>query len=106
MRKAVTAFLAEHEAAARPLDRARNEAAWQLALTGEDRWKEEAVRYAIARRALSADPVGFRRLKQWHARPDDVGDPLLARQVRKLYLEFRASQMDRETLEALARLQA
>lgn len=106
MRKAVAAFLASHEAAARPLEKARNEAAWQLALTGEDRWKEEVVRLAIARRALSADPVGFRRLQEWHARLDDVGDPLLARQVRKLYLEFRASQMDRETLESLARLQA
>ena len=106
MREGVAGFLAAHEAAARPLERARNEAAWHLALTGEDRWKEEVVRLAIARRALSADPVGFRRLQEWDARVAAVGDPLLARQVRKLALEFRASQMDRETLETLARLQA
>ncbi|HEV8662429.1 MAG TPA: M2 family metallopeptidase [Candidatus Methylomirabilis sp.] len=106
MREEVAAFLREHEAAVRPLEKALNEAAWQLALTGEDRWKEEVVRLAIARRGLSADPVGYRRLHDWHGRRADLADPIQARQVRQLFLEFRASQMDPETLEALERLAA
>jgi peptidyl-dipeptidase A len=106
VREEVAAFIQGHEAAVRPLEKALNEAAWQLAVTGEDRWKEEAVRLGIARRSLYADPVGYRSLQEWHAHLAGLPDPLLARQVQELFLEFRASQMDRETLEALERLEA
>ncbi|MGH7408333.1 MAG: M2 family metallopeptidase [Candidatus Methylomirabilales bacterium] len=106
MREEVAAFVQEHEAAVRPLEKALNEAGWQLAVTGEDRWKEEVVRLGIARRSLSADPVGYRRLRDWSARLEGLADPLLARQVQRLFLEFRASQTDRETLEMLERLEA
>ncbi len=106
MKEEVAAFVQGHEAAVRPLEKALNEAAWHLAVTGEDRWKEEVVRLAVGRRSLYADPVGYRRLRDWSARLEELADPLLARQVQELFLEFRASQMDRETLEVLERLQA
>jgi peptidyl-dipeptidase A len=106
VREEVAAFVQEHEAAVRPLEKALHEAAWHLAITGEDRWKEEVIRLGIARRSLYADPVAYRRLRDWKAHPKDIADPLVARQVERLFLTFRASQMDRETLEALERLEA
>src|SRR5204862_47838 len=60
-----------------PLQRAANEAEWQLNVTGEDRWEEESTRLRTEIRSVLSRPDPYRQLKE--ALESDGVDPLLRR---------------------------
>ncbi len=97
-------FIAEYEAAVRPLEIAASKADWHAqASARSDAYKatEDAQNRLDA--AL-ADPAAFGRLKQIR---QDLGklepspDPLLARQIELLYLQYSGKQLDPELLRQI-----
>jgi peptidyl-dipeptidase A len=92
-------FIANHEAAIRPLEIDVGRRWWAANVSGQDeqyKLKEEAE----TRLELQlADPKTFAELKAVKEGP--LGDPLLARQIQVLYLQYLARQVDPELLKAI-----
>ena len=92
-------FIQHYEATVRPLEIEANRAAWIANLTGKDedfKRKEEAeTKLALA----LSDRRAFAELKA--IQQDGLLDPLLARQIKVLYLEYLGKQIDPELLKAM-----
>lgn len=96
---AARAFIAQHEATVRPLEKTANLAWWNANVTGKDedfKAKETAQNQLDA--ALS-DRGRFSEIKA--LRGKDLKDPLLRRQVQVLYLQYFEKQVDPELLRRM-----
>lgn len=93
------AFIADHEARIKPLEKLASVAWWNANITGKDddfKRKEEAQNKLDA---MLAESEPFARLKQLKAAK--VKDPLLARQVEVLYLQYLEKQVDKDLLKQM-----
>ena len=92
-------FVAKHEATVKPLEIEVGRRWWAANISGKDedyRLKQEAE----TRLELQlADPKTFADLKA--IREGRLDDPLLARQIQVLYLQYLARQVDPELLKAM-----
>jgi len=92
-------FIARHEATIKPLEIEVGRRWWAANVSGKDedyKLKEEAE----ARLELQlADPKAFAELKAIKEQP--LGDPLLARQIAVLYLQYLPRQIEPELLKAI-----
>ncbi len=92
-------FIAQHEATIRPLEIEVGRRWWAANVSGKDedyKLKEEAE----ARLELRlADPQAFAELKAIKEQP--LQDPVLARQIAVLYLQYLPRQIDPELLKAI-----
>lgn len=92
-------FIARHEATVKPLEIEVAHRWWTANVTGKDedyRLKEEAE----TRLELKlADPKAFAELKA--VKEGRLADPLLAREIQVLYLQYLARQVDPELLKAM-----
>jgi len=94
------AFIAEHEATIKPLEIATNLAWWKANVSGDDKdfaAKEEAQNRLDA--ALS-DPQRFAQLTSVHEAK--LADPLVARQIQVLYLQYLEKQVPPELLQKIS----
>src|SRR5207247_2481071 len=87
-----------------PLQRAANEADWQLNVTGEQRWEEESTRLQTEIRSVLSRPEPYRVLRE--AAASDGVDPLLHRQAVVLANEHAPNQISKETIERMVRLES
>ncbi len=86
-------FIESHVAKMKPLDKVAGAAWWDANTSGKDddfKRKEEAQNKIDA--AL-ADPVSFRELKAIQEK-GGLGDPVLARQIEVVYLQYLEKQVD------------
>jgi peptidyl-dipeptidase A len=93
------AFVAMHEAAIRPMEIEVGRRWWDANTSGKEdvyRRKEEAETRLELR---LADPKVFAELKAIHA--GQIKDPLLARQIQVIYLQYLAKQVDPELLKRI-----
>jgi len=92
-------FVARHEATVKPLEIEVNRRWWTANVSGKDddyRLKQEAE----TRLELQlADPKTFAELKAIHE--GRLADPLVARQIQVLYLQYLGRQVDPELLKAI-----
>ncbi len=92
-------FIARHEAAVRPLEIESNRCWWEANTTGSDaafRKKEEIeTRLSL----LLANRETFAELKAIKQQP--IGDPLVARQIAVLYLQYLGRQIDPELIREM-----
>jgi peptidyl-dipeptidase A len=97
------AFVANHEAKFRPLDRRANLAWWNANVTGkdEDFAEKEAAQNAID--AVLADPKAFAELKELKRASErgQIDDPLARRCIDVLYLMYLEKQVDPELLKKI-----
>ena len=93
-------FVQRHEAKIRPLEIESARSWWLANTTGSDeayRRKQEAeTRLDL----LLSDRPTFAELASIKSRP--IGDPLLARQIAVLYLQYLGRQIDPELLEQIS----
>jgi peptidyl-dipeptidase A len=92
-------FIANYESTIRPLEIEVNRRWWTANLTGNDddyRAKQEAETRLDLR---LADPQTFAELKAIHEGP--IADPLVARQIQVLYLQYLARQVEPQLLEKI-----
>ncbi len=97
------AFIAAHVAAAQPLEMEAARWSWAANVSGKDedfRRKEEAEKRLDK---LLSNPQTFARLKA--IRGATIADPLLARQIQVLYLQYLPKQIDPELLARMSALQ-
>jgi peptidyl-dipeptidase A len=87
-----------------PLMTASAEAAWQLNITGEDEWEQEAVRLSTEVRALLSRPDDFALLREGVA-SGTAADPLVRRQAVLLRNAAAPNQIPRPTIERLVQLE-
>jgi peptidyl-dipeptidase A len=99
LNQAAKAFIAEHEGRIRPLEIAVNLAWWKANTTGED------ADFAAKERAQNeldqalADPARFAALKGLN--DSEISDPLVARQIRVLYLGYLEKQVPTDLLKKI-----
>ena len=96
-------FIAQHEKTIRPLEIAASKAWWDANTQGrdEDYKKKEELQNKLD--AALADPKPFTELKALKALRDDgkIANPLLARQIDVLYLQYLEKQVDPELLKKI-----
>lgn len=102
---AIQRFIAEHTATLEPLQRALALAHWEAATTGSAEASAQAARLEIALRQLYADPTAYAQVRAWYEADAAADDPLTARQLTLLYLEYTGGQQDPATIEALTALE-
>ena len=93
------AFIADHEARIKPLEKLTGLTWWNANISGKDddfKKKEEAQNKLDA--ALG-ESEPFAKLKQLKANMPK--DPLLARQIEVLYLQYLEKQVDKEMLRQM-----
>jgi peptidyl-dipeptidase A len=93
------AFIAEHETKVRPLEIAVNLAWWKANTTGKD---EDFAAKEAAQNQLDkvlSDPKRFAELKSIHE--SKPGDPLVAREITVLYLQYFEKQVPQELLKQI-----
>lgn len=99
----VEALIREHVSIAEPLFREHALAHWAAHTTGTPQAQEEAARLSADVMRLYARPEPFHQLSQLRQSPP--ADPLLARQMERLYLQYLTGQRDPETIERIAALE-
>ncbi len=93
-------FIQQFEATIRPLEIEANRAAWTANITGkdEDFKNKEAAETKLALALSNREEfAALKAIKQ-----DGLIDPLLARQINVLYLEYLGKQIDPELLKAMS----
>lgn len=98
------AFVARHEARIRPLEIAANRAWWDANTTGA---KEAYDRKEAAQNRLDealSDPAAFAELKAIKADLARIDDPLAARAIEILYLQYLEKQVDPAILKKMTSL--
>lgn len=93
----------EHVAVAEPLFKAHALAQWEAHTTGKPEAQEEAARLSAEVMRLYAQPEPFRRLAELRRTPPD--DPLLARQLERLYLRYLVGQRDPHVIDRLTQIE-
>jgi peptidyl-dipeptidase A len=93
-------FIQQYEATVRPLEIDANRAAWTANITGkeEDFQRKEAAETKLALSLSNRE--SFAELKA--IKQDGLNDPLLARQISILYLEYLGKQVDPDLLKAMS----
>jgi peptidyl-dipeptidase A len=99
-------FISEFEKRVAPLEKAADEAWWNLATTGTDRAREEFVRAGKEYNALFSDRDAYGELRSHYENLDALESPLLRRQVEVLYRMFAGRQGDGEILGRIEELEA
>jgi peptidyl-dipeptidase A len=85
-------FIAQHEATIRPLELQSNKCWWEANCTGSDAAFHKKEEIETKLNLLLADHDVFARLKAIKEQP--IHDPLVARQIAVLYLQYLAQQID------------
>ncbi len=93
-------FIARHLATIRPLEIESSRCWWQANTTGSDEAfkKKEGIETKL--NLILANRETFAQLKAIHAQP--IGDPLVARQIAVLYLEYLSQQIDPELIKEMS----
>jgi peptidyl-dipeptidase A len=99
-------FISDFERRMAPLERAVDEAWWNLATLGTDEAQEEFVRAGKKYNGLFSDQNEYLTLRSWHENLEDLESPLLQRQVEVLYRTFAERQGDEEILGRIEELEA
>ena len=99
-------FISDFERRMAPLERAVDEAWWNLATSGTDEAREEFVRAGKEYNGLFSDQNDYRTLRSWSENLEVLESPLLQRQVEVLYRAFAERQGDEEILGRLEELEA
>src|SRR5215216_2007141 len=89
-----------------PLERAVDEAWWNLATSGTDEAREEFVRAGKEYTGLFSDQNEYLTLRSWYENLEVLENPLLQRQVEVLYRAFAERQGDEEILGRVEELEA
>src|ERR1700687_1388175 len=93
-------FVAGHEAKARPLEHAASLAWWNANVTGKDEDFERKIETQNRIDEALADREKFRNLKEIKE-SGQVDDPILARQINVLYLQYLEKQVDPALLKQI-----
>jgi len=99
-------FISDFEKRMSPLEKAADEAWWNLATSGTEEAQEEFVRAGKEYNRLFSDQNEYRDLRNWYENPDILESPLLQRQVDVLYRAFAERQGDEEILARIEELEA
>ncbi|MER3467205.1 MAG: peptidase M3, partial [Thermoflexus sp.] len=112
---ALEAFIESHTRQVEPLIVAQSEAYWRFTTTGRKEDEEEYARLTAALRKVYADRQAFARLRRLMEAtgllqdgiftPNPQVPPLLARQARVLYDDFRGLQIDLDLIDATTELE-
>ena len=94
-------FISAFERRMAPLERAVDEAWWNLATSGTDEAQEEFVRAGKEYNGLFSDQNEYLTLRSWYENLEILESPLLRRQVEVLYRTFAARQGDEEILDRI-----
>src|SRR5579864_8993252 len=86
-------FVAAHEAKGRPLERAASLAWWNANVSGKDEDFEKKIETQNRIDEALADPAKFHELKEIKE-SGQVDDPILARVITVLYLQYLEKQVD------------
>jgi len=101
----VESFVAETVEAVRPIDKAYQLAEWEAAVSGTPEANQRNQDAQAAWMRFWADRPRYLQAKQLHdARA--AGDPLLARQLKLVYLTAARNQQDDAAIDELTRLEA
>lgn len=113
--QALESFIEVHTRQVEPLIIAQSEAYWRFTTTGRKEDEEEYARLTAALRKVYADRQAFARLRQLMEAagllkdgaftPNPEVPPLLARQARILYDDFRGLQIDLSLIDAITELE-
>ncbi len=105
MAETVETFVRETVEAVRPIDKAYQLAEWEAAVSGTPEANRRNQDAQAAWMRFWADRPRYLQAKQLHdARA--AGDPLLARQLKLVYLTAARNQQDDATIDELTRLEA
>lgn len=96
--------IAALEAELAPLERAANEASWNLYTTGEQRWQDESTRLETEIRTILSRRDAYEELRQ-AVRDGEADDPLLHRQAVLLLNAHRPNQLAPELIERIVTLE-
>lgn len=100
----VAELIAALEAELAPLERAANEAGWQLYTTGDERWQAESTRLETEIRTILSRPDAYEELRG-AVEGGDADDPLLRRQAVLLLNAHRPNQLPPELIERIVTLE-
>lgn len=103
MSEEIKSFLDEFVPKISTLNKKTAEAYWNATTTGEAAYEQEYARHLKELRQLYADRNHFEKVASF--REEKIEDPLLRRQVDLLYNEMAMSQMEKEEIEAIVRLE-
>ncbi len=99
-------FISEFEERLAPVEKAADEAWWDLATSGTEEAQREFVTANKAYTGLFSDPDEYGKLRDLFAELDSIESPLLRRRVEVLYRLFEERQGDAETLGRIEELEA
>jgi peptidyl-dipeptidase A len=99
-------FISDFEERMAPVERATDEAWWNLATKGTDEAQKEFVRAGKEYNRLFSDRDEYMDLRSWYEERDTLESPLLRRRVEVLYRTFAARQGDAEILGRIEELEA
>ena len=100
----LAARIDELTAELQPLQKAVNEAAWELNVTGEERWQEEVARLSKEIRLVLSRPEPYAFLREV-TEPANGSDPLLQRQAVLLRNAHAENQISPEAIERMVTLE-
>jgi peptidyl-dipeptidase A len=97
-------FIAQHDAQIRPLEIAVGIAWWNANISGDD--KDFAAKEAAQNRLdqALANRDTFKNLKAIHEARQQINDPIIARAIEVLYLQYLEKQVDPELLQKITSL--
>jgi peptidyl-dipeptidase A len=99
-------FISDFEKRLAPVERAVNEAWWNLATSGTDVAREEFVAASKAYTELFSNRDEYAKLRGWFEELDSVENPLLRRRVEVLYRMFEERRGDQKILGRIEELEA
>jgi hypothetical protein len=99
-------FISDFEERLAPVERAADEAWWNLATSGTNEAREEFVAAGKAYSDLFSDTDEYRKLRDLFENLDSVDSLLLRRRIEVLYRMFEERQGDEETLGRIEELEA
>jgi peptidyl-dipeptidase A len=99
-------FISDFEERLAPVEKAADEAWWNLATSGTDETREEFVAAGKANSDLFSDGDEYRKLRDLFENLQSVESSLLRRRIEVLYRMFEERQGDEETLGRIEELEA
>src|SRR5437879_2150815 len=93
-------FVAAHETKVRPLERAASLAWWNANITGKDEDFEKKIETQNRIDEALANPEKFRELKEIKE-SGQIDEPILAREINVLYLQYLEKQVDPALLKKI-----
>ena len=94
-------FVAAHETKVRPLERAASLAWWNANVTGKDEDFDKKIETQNRIDEALADSQKFRELKEIKE-SGQVDEPILAREINVLYLQYLEKQVDPSLLNPIS----